>query len=989
MSNYFQNIRSSELSEIQEQLNSMKPEEKKDAVKTVIAMMTIGKDVSSLFPHVVKCMETTSIELKKLVYLYIINYARVKPDLTIIAINTFRKDAHEKLNPLIRALAVRTMSCIRVEKITEYLCESLKDCLIDDDPYVKKTAAISVAKLYAISPRLVREHGFPRLTQNLLNDGNALVVSNAAAALLEISRASGKDYLKITPELMGKLLNAVNETNEWGQVFILEAIHTYEAEESKEVEDIIERVLPRLSHQNPAVVLAAVKVILRNMEFVLNADTIRTLTKKLAAPLVSLLSSQPEIQYVALRNINFILQKRGTIFDKNIKMFFCKYNDPIFVKLEKVDVLTRVADNQNVDVVMSEMKEYASDIDMDLVRKAVRSIGTIACRVERISKRAVEIVLEILKQQGAEQAVQEAVVIAKDILRRYPKRYDQIISAVMSARDRFYEPEAKASFVWIAGEYAEDIENAEEQIEHFVQNFSDENARVQLQILTAAVKLYLKKTETEDLVTKVLNLSTGESDNPDLRDRGYIYWRMLSTDPNATKLSVLSDKPAAAEENDEVVKPDFLDTMLENISSLASVYYVEPSSLFGKKKEKAKKEEKKPEGKEEEEEAEEEEEEEEKDEPAPPKKSSVAAAAKKRKEETAAEKEKPKKEKKQAQKSLKQGEEIVDTANQGPDLNDLLGLSDMPLPAQTVTSTPTPQLPTANILDELTAGIPAATGLPTAAVSQVPPAWAQSDALFGGTPQQPARQRSFTKQPFAQVLSGNTGGINGITGLQIEARFQRIGSDVILDLRFNNTGLSILSDFAIQFNKNSFGLAAGVLTMGAVMAGGMHETSVRCSIDNNYLDQTTPPSCPFKIQVAVKCSADVYYFDVSCLLHVLLNSGSDKLTKDQFRQYWTESPKQSEVSFGVEGVSFAANTQSIQEVMEDNSLFFLAQSRREESGQDMLYFGAKTINNLPLLFEVAHPAGGRPDSVQVTMRIPVPPLIPLTKEMLQFIFKAA
>ena len=75
-------------------------------------MMTIGKDVSALFPHVVKCMETSSIELKKLVYLYIINYAKSKPDLTLMAINTFGKDAHEKRNPLIRALAVRTMGCI-------------------------------------------------------------------------------------------------------------------------------------------------------------------------------------------------------------------------------------------------------------------------------------------------------------------------------------------------------------------------------------------------------------------------------------------------------------------------------------------------------------------------------------------------------------------------------------------------------------------------------------------------------------------------------------------------------------------------------------------------------------------------------------------------------------------------------------------------------------------------------------------------------------
>ena len=32
-------------------------------------------------------------------------------------------------NPLIRALAVRTMGCIRVDKITEYLCDPLQRCL--------------------------------------------------------------------------------------------------------------------------------------------------------------------------------------------------------------------------------------------------------------------------------------------------------------------------------------------------------------------------------------------------------------------------------------------------------------------------------------------------------------------------------------------------------------------------------------------------------------------------------------------------------------------------------------------------------------------------------------------------------------------------------------------------------------------------------------------------------------------------------------------
>ena len=83
---------------------------------------------SSLFADVVNCMQTDNLELKKLVYLYLMNYAKSQPDLAILAVNTFSKDCEDP-NPLIRALAVRTMGCIRVDKITEYLCEPLRKCL--------------------------------------------------------------------------------------------------------------------------------------------------------------------------------------------------------------------------------------------------------------------------------------------------------------------------------------------------------------------------------------------------------------------------------------------------------------------------------------------------------------------------------------------------------------------------------------------------------------------------------------------------------------------------------------------------------------------------------------------------------------------------------------------------------------------------------------------------------------------------------------------
>ena len=99
------------------------------------------------------------------------------------------------------------------------------------------------------------------------------------------------------------------------------------------------------------------------------------MTKKLSAPLISLLSNEPELQYVALRNISFILQKQPSIFENNVKVFYCKFNDPVYVKLEKVDILVKVADKNNAEQILGELKEYSSDVDMELVGASVRAIG--------------------------------------------------------------------------------------------------------------------------------------------------------------------------------------------------------------------------------------------------------------------------------------------------------------------------------------------------------------------------------------------------------------------------------------------------------------------------------------------------------------------------------------------------------------------------------------------------------------------------------------
>lgn len=115
--------------------------------------------------------------MKKLIYLYIVNYSRQKPDDAIMVIQNFRRDVRKSENPLVRVLAIRTFGCLRVPKLNEYLIEPLKDCLNDEEPYVRKTAVLCVAKVYEVSPELCGP--LVEMMQKLVSkESNALVLAN-------------------------------------------------------------------------------------------------------------------------------------------------------------------------------------------------------------------------------------------------------------------------------------------------------------------------------------------------------------------------------------------------------------------------------------------------------------------------------------------------------------------------------------------------------------------------------------------------------------------------------------------------------------------------------------------------------------------------------------------------------------------------------------------------------------------------------------------
>ena len=142
--------------------------------------------------------------------------------------DSFRKDATNKTNPIIRALAVRTMSSLRVPKLNEYLVPTLKEALKDDDPYVRKTAVLSVSKAYEIAPNDTETNNLVTLLEVLVTkEPNGLVLANAIASLEEIGILSGRTHIKVDEQILSRILVAINESMEWAQVFILDFLSKY------------------------------------------------------------------------------------------------------------------------------------------------------------------------------------------------------------------------------------------------------------------------------------------------------------------------------------------------------------------------------------------------------------------------------------------------------------------------------------------------------------------------------------------------------------------------------------------------------------------------------------------------------------------------------------------------------------------------------------------------------------------------------------------
>ena len=917
---YFQNSRNAEVTELQDGLNSMKIEKQKDAMKQIIASMTIGKDVSMLFPQVVKCIRTKNIELKKLVYLYLINYAKVKPDLTFLAVASFNQDAKEGETPLIRGLAIRTMGCIRVPMIVSYLCETLTWCFKDNDAYVRKTAALCVAKLYMTSSQLVRENGFIQTLHDCLKDSNAIVIANAMSALNEISILSGVNQLQIKSKVLKRILEAIPQANEWGQVSILDALILYNPKKPSHAEEVIEGVLPRLNHTNPSVVMSAIKVILKFMDHIDNIDKVRNYCKKISNSLMSVMMASPEIQYVLLRALRAIVQKRPMLLDKDFKFFFVQYNDPIYVKLEKVDILYKLCDNKNFEAIIKEFTSYAlTEINPELIHKSVKYIGFIGYKYEKSVDLCVDSLGKIIDNNNDE-AITESIIVARDLMRKYKGRALELIKKItIDLIQSMTDPNAKSAAFYIVGEFCTMIPKSTEIISHFVHNFSDADivSKIKLQILNAAVKNFVNKPdEGEDIVKLCLQKGAEESENPDVRDRAYIYWRLLETDPDIAKDMMVSEKPPFDfSDDDNMIDSETVDDLIDNMTNVSAVYLKKGKEMINEED------------------------------------MILDTAAEGTVEESPSKKKEEKKEKVKEEKhrtKKKEKKKEVEQVQNAMDA-DLLGLDEDVI----TSSNPNPIQPNVvnqpsynnnqnnNPMGDIISIFNTSSNPQTSNNNQNNNnmgifdfgSMGMSNTNVPNTIFQNNTQ--FPTTPIKNIYTGN--------GITIYSQFQRANNQVSLGLYFQSQ--NPVQQCQLMLNKNSFGLST-------IQGNNLSQINNNCAffniINDNNNNDMKPPSYPFMLDAMINYGGNNINVKIPVNLIAMFIEGF-KLSGNPFVQFF-QSNKDHPFNSNEYIYNNQNNEDRVKELFEKNNIVLSA--RQNKANPPTAYFSANICGGIPILIEV-------------------------------------
>ncbi|KAI9632628.1 adaptin N terminal region-domain-containing protein [Dioszegia hungarica] len=536
------------IKEISKLLESRHDKERLEGMKRIIAGISKGRDMEPFFAQVVKNVVAPSIEIRKLVYIYLLRFASTNSDLLLLSINTFQKDLSDQ-SPLIRSMSLRVLTSIRVPVIQGIVMLGLKKLVNDRNPWVRKTVAGGLAKVYEVDNSQLSS--LIPLLQTLLSSQSPLTLGATLTAFVEIC----PDRLDLLHPYYRHICRLLVDADEWGQAVAVEVLTRYcramlekpeplttNADSDDELEGVdidlamfLDCAKPLFQSRNPAVVLAMAKAYYH----LAPAGHKLVGQEQLVAPVLRLANGKAEVMGLAWEVIAVMSEERPWLFRPRFTSTFLHAADSTYVNLVKLRAMSAL--------------HYIRFPDTAVAEEAVRAIGALVRSQPVVASTGLATLMRWLRSNRGEvqpgladidNLVGQSVISLKSIILTLPASATPspraLVARLAKQLPTVTNHNARASVFWLVGQYASSDSPNEhglgwegvqawvpDVLRQAVKGFAEESSIAKLQILTLSTKVAALAPASSQLtlLTQYLfNLARYDA-SYDVRDRG----RLLSS----------------------------------------------------------------------------------------------------------------------------------------------------------------------------------------------------------------------------------------------------------------------------------------------------------------------------------------------------------------------------------------------------------------------------------------------------------------------------
>uniref|UniRef100_A0A3P9I2U4 AP complex subunit beta n=1 Tax=Oryzias latipes TaxID=8090 RepID=A0A3P9I2U4_ORYLA len=327
----------------------------------------------------------------------------------------------------------------------------------------------------------------------------------------------------------------MKECDVWGQCEVLRILQRYRPQSDDELFDILSLLDASLVSPHPPVMAATLSLFL-SLCADLPAVSLAALERVSGPLLAACGSGSREMRFTALCHIQLLMRSVPGLMGPHFKRFFCGYAEPAYIKQRKMQVIcimVELVNDENVSMLLDELKGYCTDVNTDTAQAAIQAIGHIG---RSYSDRCLEILTGLLglKQDHITSAVVQTL---RDLVWVCPQCSDTVCSALEGCEETLQDSQGRQALLWLLGVYGDGVSSAPYTLEAFIDGVKSEvSLGVKMELLTATMRLFLTRpAETQDMLGRLLHYCIEEEMDMCVRDLGLLYYHLLKCGVEETR----------------------------------------------------------------------------------------------------------------------------------------------------------------------------------------------------------------------------------------------------------------------------------------------------------------------------------------------------------------------------------------------------------------------------------------------------------------------